>query len=232
MFENVQPLAYNEGVLLGQASDSGGIAKRRAKVVKNPLMLLLQGGPVYIKASLPLEQFHHFLLSNDDLKIERDKSGLIIIHPPMTLNSGYQEGEAFFALKGWSKTNHLGRAYSPSTAFDLPDGSTHKADGAWIGISKLNRLSKAESERIAPIVPDFIMEVRSQSDRIAVLKKKMAEVWMANGVALGWLIDPKEEKTWVYRKDGSVEEVANFESVLHGEDVLPGFEFNLQELKI
>lgn len=231
MFENAQPPIFQESALPRQAPTMGNTAKQRAKVEKNPLMLLLKDRPVQIKATLSLAQFHHFLLSNGDLKIERDKNGLIVISPPMTLNSGYQEGEAFFALKLWSKTNQLGRAYSPSTAFDLPDGSTHKADGAWIAHSKLTRLSKAETERIAPIVPDFVMEVRSQSDRMAVLKKKMADVWIANGVTLGWLIDPKTEKAWIYRQDGTVEEVANFESVLSGEDVLPGFEFNLREMR-
>ncbi|MCB0522613.1 MAG: Uma2 family endonuclease [Saprospiraceae bacterium] len=54
---------------------------------------------------------------------------------------------------------------------------------------------------------------------------------MANGVRLAWLIDPIKEKAWVYRQDGTKEEIENFSGKLSGEDVLPGFEFSLREMK-
>ena len=199
--------------------------------LENPLTMLARNGPVIIKSSMDKKAFHRFLLRNEEFKIERDKHGVITIHPPMTLDSGFIEGLAFTMLSSWSIKNRTGKAYSPSTAFDLPDGSTCKADGAWISLKKINRLTEAERKHIAAIVPDFVMEVRSQTDRISKLKKKMEEVWIANGVRLAWLIDPINEKAWVFRASGVKEEIKDFSGQLDGEDVLPGFVLKLQELK-
>ena len=150
----------------------------------------------------------------------------------MAFDSGFNEGEAFFYLKLWSKKDRSGKAYSPSTSFDLPDGSQYKADGAWISNEKIAQLSEKERKKIASIVPDFVMEVRSETDRISILKEKMEEAWMANGVRLAWLIDPKTETTWIYRQGKTEEEkISGFDKVLSGEAVLPGFEFDLQEMK-
>ena len=118
----------------------------------------------------------------------------------MTFDSGFDEGEAFFHLKLWSKKDKTGKVFSSSTSFDLPDGSQYKADGAWISNEKISQLTDKERKSIASIVPDFVMEVRSETDRLAKLKKKMTVAWIANGVQLAWLIDPKSEKAWVYRQ--------------------------------
>ena len=199
---------------------------------ENPLAVLVERGPAKLKSNMTREQFHYFLLRNGDFKIERDKHGLITIHPPMTYNSSINEGEAFFALKLWSKKNPLlGVVLSPSAAFDLPDGSTSKADGAWVSMEKHKRMSEEERKHIAAVVPDFVLEVRSQTDRLSKLKKKMEDTWIANGVRLAWLIDPIKEKVWIYRPDGSKEEVNGFAGSLSGEDVLPGFVFDLSEMK-
>lgn len=197
---------------------------------ENPFLLLTKNGPVVFKSNLSQVDFHGLVLRYQDFKIERDKYGFITVDPLMTFNSGYDEGEAFYYLKHWSKTNDLGRAFSPTTSFDLPDGSTHKADGAWISMEKINRLSAKERTKIAAIVPDFVMEIRSQTDRISKLKKKMSDTWMANGVRLGWLIDPIGQKAWAYHTDGSVTAFSDFDSQLLGEDVLPGFVFDLGKL--
>ncbi len=198
---------------------------------ENPLLMLVEHGPVVFKSSMDKEAFHRFLLRNGDFKIERDKNGNITIYPPLTYESSINEGEAFFALKLWSKQHpELGKVLSPSGAFDLPDGSTSKADGAWVSMEKHKRMSETERKKIAAIVPDFVMEVRSQTDRLGKLKKKMEETWIANGVKLAWLIDPIKEKAWIYRANGTSQEV-NFTEKLSGEDVLPGFEFDLNEMK-
>jgi Uma2 family endonuclease len=103
----------------------------------------------------------------------------------MTFDSGYLEGEAFGMLRDWAKVNKkLGRAFSPSASFDLPDGSGYKTDRAWISMEKIRQPSEDERKSIASIVPDFVMEVRSETGRLSKLKKKMKEVWIANGVRL------------------------------------------------
>ncbi len=102
---------------------------------ENPLEQLARNGPVTFHSRMGREQFHRFLLRNADFKIERDKHGYVTIYPLMTYDSSINEGEAFFALKLWAKQNpKLGKVLSPSASFDLPDGSTHKADGAWVSM--------------------------------------------------------------------------------------------------
>ena len=176
---------------------------------------LLHYEPVVFRSRMKRPEFHRFMLAHPDLKIERDKRGVVTIHPPMGFDSGFYEGEIFGRLYLWSKTNDLGAAYSPSTAFAMPDGAEYRPDGAWLTRENIARLSAKERRHIAHIVPDFVLEVRSETDRIGKLKKKMAEGWIANGVRLAWLIDPLREKAWVYRADGSVEVIKAFDAVLH-----------------
>ncbi|MBI5914823.1 MAG: Uma2 family endonuclease [Bacteroidetes bacterium] len=202
-----------------------------ATVEESTIHQIVKNEQLVFKSRMSREQFHRFVLKNTDLRIERDKYGSIIIYPLMTFDSGYNEGEVFFHLKFWSKSNQLGRAFSPSTSFDLPDGSQRKADGAWISMEKIDALSEEERKSIALIVPDFVMEVRSETDRMSQVKKKMSEAWIANGVKLAWLIDPIKEKAWIYRENGTVEEVDGFDKKLSGEGILPGFELNLSDLK-
>jgi Uma2 family endonuclease len=200
--------------------------------LENPLGLLVRNRAVTFYPQMSQMEFHRFLLRNDNLRIERDKHGYVTIHPIMTYDSSINEGEAFFALKLWSKQNpQLGKVLSPSASFDLPDGSTHKADGAWVSMKKHNQLSAEERKHIPLLIPDFVMEVRSQTDSIAKLRRKMLEVWMANGVEVAWLIDPLRGTAWVYRKGSEVEPFKKFEGILTVGELMPGFELDLKDLK-
>lgn len=200
--------------------------------LENPLSLLVRNRAVTFYPQMNKEEFHRFLLRNDNLRIERDKQGYVTIYPIMTYESGFLEGLAFTFLSNWSlKNRKLGRALSPSTSFDLPDGSTHKADGAWVSISKHNKLTEEEKKHIPLLVPDFVMEVRSQTDSIAKLRRKMQEVWMANGVEVAWLIDPLRGMAWVFRKGSEVEAFKKFEGILTVGELMPGFELDLKDLQ-
>ncbi len=46
--------------------------------------------------------------------------------------------------------------------------------------------------------PDFVTELRSESDRPRALREKMSE-WLSNGAQLGWLIDPGAQTVEIYR---------------------------------
>lgn len=174
--------------------------------------------------------FEKFCLVNPNLRIEQDKNGNILIMPPVSYESGNQEMEAGADLVFWNRRTRLGKVFSPSTMFCLPDGAKRMPDAAWISREKDALLSKKERKTFARIVPDFVIEVRSPSDRTPVLKEKMRAVWIANGVRLAWLIDVETQKAWVFRADGSETEVPDFSQKLSGEDVLPGFEMDLQVL--
>ncbi len=178
------------------------------------------------------EAFIEFCSANPDLRIEQDKNGKLIIMAPVGFDGGIYEDETYGELRNWRKNLGKGKSLSPSTGFKLPDGSTHSADGAWVSDEKVAMLTPEQRQRFAPVVPDFIIEVRSASDRLPKLKKKMAEVWIKNGVRLGWLIDPIDKKAYIYRQNGSVETIQGFNHVLSGEDVCVGFKLDLSTIKL
>lgn len=132
----------------------------------------------------------------------------------------------------WNFQTSLGEVYSPSTGFDLPSGATKCPDAAWISFERLAQSSLEDEERFVRVVPDFVVEVRSGTDRLKKLQTKMADTWLANGVRLAWLIDPYEEKAHLYRPGREVEIVDGFAGKsLSGEDVLPGFELPLESMR-
>ena len=102
-------------------------------------------------------------------------------------------------------------------------------DAAWILKERYFALSEIErTERFARIAPDFVIELRSKSDGLPILQKKMRE-YIENGVRLGWLIDPYKKRVHVYRGDKTIEVLDN-PLVVSGEDVLRGFELDLTEI--
>ena len=103
------------------------------------------------------------------------------------------------------------------------------ADVAQISKKQWDKLSRKEKDIFAKICPDFIVEVRSESDVLKTLQDKMVE-WIDNGCRLAWLIDFKEKKVHVYRNNKSVEIIDTFDNNISGEDVLDGFELDLNKI--
>ena len=91
--------------------------------------------------------------------------------------------------------------------------------------SRLATLTQREKERFLPICPDFVIELRSITDRLRPLQQKMVE-YTENGARLGWLIDPSDRSVYVYRPSRPVEHLTNL-TTLSGEPELPGFTLDL-----
>ena len=89
-------------------------------------------------------------------------------------------------------------------------------------------LSKEQRVKFAPLCPDFVVEVRSPTDRLTDLQEKMHE-YMTNGARLGWLIDPLNKRVYIYRPDQSPE-ILDDPTELKGDPVLPGFVLPVREL--
>jgi Uma2 family endonuclease len=174
------------------------------------------------------EQFFAFCQLNRDVKIERNAQGEIIITSPTGSETGNWNSEFNGELGIWNRKHQLGKTFDSSAGFKLPNGATYGPDAAWIRLEKWNALTPDEKKKFAPIVPDFIMELRSPSDRLESIQEKIAE-FMERGCLMAWLIDPEAQQTTVYRADGS-ETTVLFAEVLSGEDVLPWFRVQLGEL--
>jgi len=109
----------------------------------------------------------------------------------------------------------------------LPNSSVRSPDAVWISDERLAEVPEEELEGFPALVPDFVAEIRSKSDDNRPLQSKMEETWMAQGVRLGWLIDTYLGEIRIYRPNSDVEVLPVEGTVLSGEEVLPGFSFDL-----
>lgn len=184
--------------------------------------------PTTIKLKISHEQFLDLALANRDLQLERNATGELIIMPP----TGSYTGKINFDIAGqlwfWNRQTKLGEAFDSSTGFHLPNGSDRSPDAAWIKQEKWDTLSLEQKESFAPICPDFVLELRSQTDSLEKLQSKMRE-YIENGASLGWLIDQKNQRVEIYRPGKDVE-ILEHPTSLSGEDILPGFILDLTEL--
>lgn len=196
--------------------------------------VMREKGGVKMLETMSKAEFTEFAQRHQELQLERETDGTVIIMPLVFGGSGKREAKLFVFVGMWQLKTGLGEVYGSTTGFDLPDGSTRAPDTAWVSYDRLALLSDEEEEySFLPIVPDFVAEVRSSSDRLNQQKAKMEDVWMANGVRLGWLIDPFEEKVYIFRENGEQEEIEGFEGKkLSGETIMPGLEVPLDKLRL
>jgi Uma2 family endonuclease len=107
-------------------------------------------------------------------------------------------------------------------------GAIRSPDASWMKRERWEALSKSRRTKFAPLCPDFVVEVRSETDRLTDLLEKMQE-YLANGARLGWLIDPFDKRVYIYRPDQPVE-ILEDPVELRGDPVLPGFTLHVREL--
>ncbi|BAZ05320.1 Uma2 family endonuclease [Calothrix sp. NIES-3974] len=171
------------------------------------------------------EQLFDFCQLNRDFRIERQETGEIVIMSP----TGSETDERNFDLIGqlwlWTKQDGTGVGFGSSGGFTLPSGAVRSPDAAWIKKTDWEAIPLEKRKKFAPICPEFVVELRSESDSLKELKAKMEE-YIKNGTKLGWLIDRVQRKVYIYRSDSAVEELDNPTS-LSGENVLPGFVLDL-----
>jgi Uma2 family endonuclease len=171
------------------------------------------------------EQFDRVCEANPDRSFELTDRGVLVIMPPVGVESGNYESELGIDLGIWNRETKLGKTFSSSTVFTLPNGSKKSPDAAWVALSRWEAVSREERKKFALLVPDFVIKLRSETNRLPPLQAKMAE-YRDNGVRLGWLINPQDRQVEIYRLDREVE-VLVAPMTLSGEDVLPGFNLDL-----
>ena len=178
--------------------------------------------------SMTDEQLFDFCQLNKDFRIERKANGEIVIMSP----TGSETEERNFDLIGqlwfWTKQDGTGVGFGSSGGFTLPNGAVRSPDAAWIKKTDWEAIPAELRKKFAPICPEFVVELRSESDSLQDLQDKMLE-YINNGVLLGWLIDRKERKVYIYRPNTGVEELDN-PSTLTGEDILSGFVLDLSSI--
>jgi Uma2 family endonuclease len=179
-------------------------------------------------APLTDDELLRFCAAHDELRIERDANGELIVMSPAGSESGGKNSEINLELGMWARRDGRGKVFDSSAGFILPDGSMRAGDAAWIAYPRWNALTKEAQRRYAPICPDFIIELRSPSDVLSELEAKM-EMWIANGVQLGWLIDPFRRVVGIYRP-GQSPRLWDHPETVHGEGPVEGFVLPLTEI--
>lgn len=174
------------------------------------------------------EQFFHFCAANPELRIEREADGNILIMTPEGAPSGIGSSKLTHWFENWAEQNGQGTVFGPSAGFRLPNGATRSPDISWVLNDRIDEISDADWQRFLPLCPDFVLELRSPSDRLRKLKEKMEE-YMANGARLGWLLDPEGPDVYLYRPGEEVT-VMHDPDFVTGEPVLPGFQLDVKAL--
>jgi Uma2 family endonuclease len=160
--------------------------------------------------------------------VERDAKGeLIVMSPTGSEGSGWNS-EIITDLNLWARQDGRGKVFDSNGGFTLPDGSMRAPDAAWVLLRRWNALSREDRKRFAPICPEFVIEVRSETDRLPDLQAKM-EMWIANGAEVAWLIDPLEKSVTIYRP-GQQPEVLTQPTSVQGTGPIAGFELVLARI--
>ncbi|MGF1477958.1 MAG: Uma2 family endonuclease [Cyanophyceae cyanobacterium] len=175
-------------------------------------------------AHLTDEQFYQLCMANRDLSLEMSAAGELIIVPPVGGESGSQEADLITDLSIWNRQAKLGKVFSSSTIFILPNGAKRSPDAAWVKLNRWEALTLEQRKKFPPLVPDFVIELRSQSDRLVSLQEKMQE-YITNGLRLGWLINLQDATVEIYRPETVA--VRQLPAIVSGEEVLPGFELQV-----
>ncbi|MBE9217691.1 Uma2 family endonuclease [Dolichospermum flos-aquae] len=127
-------------------------------------------------------------------------------------------------LANWVYPRRLGRVFDSAGGFILPDSNLTAPDVSFVSAARLRQSPRYFGE----LVPDLVVEIKSQSDRIKTLKNKILNL-IKLGAVIGILIDPDEETVTVYRSQGEA-------IVFHNGDILtlpelfPGWELAVSEL--
>ena len=131
--------------------------------------------PVHLRFGRPMEddELLRFCAKNDAWRVEREANGELIVMTPAGGGTGRKNAYLVHMLGAWSDADGRGYYFDSNTGFTLPDGSMRSPDAAWIEASRWDALSERDQERFSPIVPEFILELRSPSAPLSILNAKM-----------------------------------------------------------
>jgi Uma2 family endonuclease len=172
------------------------------------------------------EEFEKLCLDNPDLRLELTEEGELSVMAPAGWESSRRNSKLNSRVEVWNERTDLGEVFDSSGGFTLPNGAVKSPDVTWIERSKLANVPAGVA--FPEVVPDFVIELRSKTDNLKTLQAKMEE-YRANGVRLGWLINPQQQQVEIYRLGREVEMLQSPTS-LSGEDVLAGFTLDLSSI--
>jgi Uma2 family endonuclease len=177
---------------------------------------------------LTAEQFEQVCRDNPDLRLELTSTGGLIVMPPAGSKTGKRNFNLSAQFGAWVKKDGTGIGFDSCTGFTLPNGAVRSPDVSWVRRERWDALTEDEQEEFAPLCPDFVIELRSRWNTLKAQQEKMQE-YLENGTQLGWFIDPRHRRVYIYRQGKEVE-VLKDAATVSADPILPGFELQLTEL--
>ena len=172
------------------------------------------------------DEFFNFCQRHSELRIEMDEYGEINIMSPTGSETGRINFNLIADFAIWSRSDGTGEGFDSSTGFILPNGAKRSPDLSWIKLDRWLAVSPEQRKKFAPICPDFVVEIRSESNTLKAVQDKMAE-YIENGAKLGWLIDVISQKVYVYQPDVWVQ-ILEKPNEISGEPLLKGFVLSMK----
>lgn len=176
---------------------------------------------------LSAEEFWRICAANPELRLERAANGELIIMTPAIGRSGPRNAEIIRQLGNWAIEDARGTSLESNSSCNLPDSSILCPDAGWVSLNRWPAPPADEDDLPLPC-PEFVIELRSSSDRLKPLREKM-QVWIANGSELAWLIDPSRKAVEIYRP-GQQPEIQEGHSAMYGEGPVGGFVLELTRI--
>lgn len=165
------------------------------------------------------------ILSEADLDYQLElEEGKITIMGPSDIVSSEVSLEFASQLSNWVKPRRLGRVFDSAGGFILPNSDLKAPDVSFVLRDRLPRSIRY----FASLVPDLVVEVKSQSDRLKKLRDKI-QIYIEQGVQVAIIIDPDTCQVEVYQPDQPVIVLGNGD-ILTVPELLPEWELVIEEL--
>lgn len=202
------------------ATGSGPSAASTNGREMGPLWLNIQN----VALKVTPEHFDQLCIDNPDLRLELTRAGELVVMAPAGGESSEKNFELAMEVGLWNRRTGLGRTFDSSCGYDFTGfgGGKLSPDVSWIARSRLEGVSLVG---FIPVVPDFVIELRSATDGLKRLQEKMQD-YRRLGVRLGLLIDPQGRRVELYRPERETEILEAPDGVDCGE-VMPDFWLDL-----
>jgi Uma2 family endonuclease len=158
-----------------------------------------------------------------DYQIELEDGRLSIVGPSDIVSSEISSRLIAF-LFAWINPRRLGRVFDSAGGFIMPDTNVKAPDVSFVRAARLRQSPRYFGE----LVPDLVVEIKSQSDRIKPIETKVLK-FIELGATVGILIDPDEETVTIYRSTGEPTVLGNGD-ILTVAELFPGWELPVSEL--
>ena len=204
--------------------------KPRAEEV-SALLAALGIGPLTLRLppdwALTNEKLLELCSLNETVPFEVDETGALILNMPSGHTSEWIAMTFVLAIGNWMDEDAGDMVYGSGGLFELPDGNRRVPDAAWVSGERMAGSDLFDGDPLQS-APDFVVEVLSLSDKIERAQAKM-EMWLRNGVRLGWLVDPFNQRLWVHRP-GAEAVMLERPPEMSDDEVLPGLVVDLRRI--